>query len=49
MPDLDVRSRCDGLTRLRIAVAARCEASGRPSAMVRLRTTHAAVSSFPIA
>ena len=54
MPDLDIRSRCDGLPHrrmphLRMPPAARCMANGLRSAMARLRAVHTTVSSFPIA
>lgn len=44
MPDQDTQSRCDGPIELRTPLAARREASGRPSAMARLRATRIAVA-----
>lgn len=53
MPDQDFQSRCDGPIDLRTPLAAQREASGRPSAMARLRATRIAVTPamppFPIA
>ncbi|WP_312517538.1 hypothetical protein [Massilia sp.] len=53
MPDQDIQSRCDGPLDLRTPLAAQREASGRPSAMARLRAISTAVTPavppFPIA